>query len=487
MRERRAGAITGTALTSRFQPELFALTALALISRFWGLLSPRAVVWDEVHYERFAGAYFTGNYYVDVHPPLGKLFFAATAKVLGISGDVLANSQPAPLLRVLPALAGALIIPLIYLLLRELGSGRRTATFGALLLLVDNAMLVESRLILPDIVLLFFGILSVFAYACARNSAGRARLMCVAVSAAAGGTALTIKWTGLSALALVGLVWLIEGVRDRRGHLRALIGEAALFIAIPVSIYFGAFAVHFALLPHGRRLSDPIMSAESRAIMKSAGIKPLADTAPPPSFAKSLIDLNKQMEAINASWANTGQPGSSKWYTWPIAKHSIGYWNENEDATGTERWVILFANPIVWWGVMLSSIAIVVALIRGSAALAPKRAVLAALGIGYLGNFVPFAFIHRPMFLYHYFFALVYSVLFAAIGIGALAGWDGDDEEFWRFPSAASRRIFSGVAVAATMMFLYLIPISYGWPISSAGMLHRRWILERHVGLSRDS
>jgi dolichyl-phosphate-mannose-protein mannosyltransferase len=481
MRERRAGETAGTALTSRFQPELVFLTAFALITRFWGLFSPRAVVWDEFHYERFAGAYLTGNYYVDVHPPLGKLFFAAAAKLLGISGDVLANSQPAPLLRVLPALAGALIIPLVYLLLRELGSGRRTATFGALLLLVDNAMLAQSRFILPDIILLFFGMLAVLAYAYARHAEGGARFAWIAVAAAAGGIAVSIKWTGLSALALVGLVWLIETIRDHRHEWRARAGEAALFVVIPAAIYFGAFAVHFALLPHGRRLSDPIMSAETRAIMKSSGIKPLPDTAPPPSFVKSLVDLNKQMEATNASWAYTEHPAASKWYTWPIAKHSIGYWSEDEDAAGTQRWIILFANPIVWWGVMLSSIGIVVALIRRSAALESKRAVLTVLGIGYLGNFVPFAFIHRPMFLYHYFFALTYSVLFAAVGIGALAGWDGDDEKFWHFPSVSARRIFSGVAVVATVTFLYLIPISYGWSISSAGLLHRRWILERHV------
>jgi dolichyl-phosphate-mannose-protein mannosyltransferase len=487
MRERRAGETAGTALTPRFQPELFVLTILALVTRFWGLFSPRAVVWDELHYERFAGAYFTGNYYVDVHPPLGKLIFAAAAKLLGISGDTLANAQPAPLLRVLPALAGTLMIPLVYLLLRELGSGRRTAAFGALLLLVDNAMLVQSRLILSDIILLFFGMLAVLAYAYARHTQGPARVLWIAGAAAAGGTAVSIKWTGLSALALVGLVWALESARSPSGGLRRVVTEGALLIGIPVAIYLGAFAGHFALLPHGRRLSDPIMSAESRAIMDRAGIKPLADTAPPPSFAKSLIDLNEQMEAINASWVNTEHPAASKWYTWPIAKHSIGYWSEINVDAGTERWIVLFANPIVWWGVLLMAIAIVAALIRRSAALESKRALLAVLGIGYAGNFVPFAFIHRPMFLYHYLFALIYSVLFAAVGIGALAGWDGDDTEFWRFPSMASRRMFGGLAAVATILFLYLIPISYGWSISPAGMLHRRWILERHYGVSNDS
>ena len=80
-----------------------------------------------------------------------------------------------------------------------------------------------------------------------------------------------------------------------------------------------------------------------------------------------------------------------------------------------------------------------------------------------------------------------FSSRIRSFGIGALAGWDGDGGSFWRFPSASSRHVFVGVAGATTILFLYLIPISYGWEISAAGMLHRRWILERHIGVSPDS
>ena len=474
---------TARLVVRRLQPELLVLTILALITRFWGLLFPRAVVWDEMDYERFAGAYFTGTYNLNEHPPLGKLIFAGAAKLLGISGAVLANNQPAPLLRVVPALAGSLLIPLVYLLLRELGSGRRTATLGALLLLVDNALLVESRLILPDVILLFFGMLAVLAYAFARRATGAARGMWLTGAAAAAGIAVSIKWTGLSALGLIGLVWALEFFRDRRGDWRALARETALLSIIPVAIYLCAFWAHFALLPNGRP-GELKTSNATRAIPKGSSV---GEPASPTSFASSFIELNREMETINEGLATREHPSASKWYTWPIAKHSIGYWNQNDAKAGTERWIILFANPLVWWGVMFGAIAVVVALMRGAKALASRRAVLAALGAGYLLNFAPFAFIHRPMFVYHYLFALVYSVLFTTVGIGALAGWDGDDGSFWRFPSASSRRVFVGVAGATTILFLYLIPISYGWEISAAGMLHRRWILERHIGVSPDS
>jgi dolichyl-phosphate-mannose-protein mannosyltransferase len=464
----------------QFSPELLVLTALAFLTRFWGLFAPREVVWDEVHYERFAGAYFTGNYYIDVHPPLGKLLFAATAKLLGVSGAALANNEPAPLLRLVPALCGALIIPLIYLLLRELGAGRRSATFGAALLLVDNALLVESRFIFPDVPLLFSGLLAVFLFAKSRRAAGSRRSWLIGGAAAAAGVALSIKWTGLSARGLIGLVWFVESLRSRSGIRRAVL-EGALLALIPATIYLSAFAVHFALLPHAGP-GDLWMSEAFRSTLIG---EPGYDRNAHVSFTSSFLELNKEMGTINAEWGNTDHAAASKWYTWPIAKHSIGYYTYRNAGRGTERWIVLFANPIVWWGVIFGMLAVIVAWVRRAPQLVGRGEVLAALGVGYLANFLPFAFIQRPMFLYHYFFALVYSVLFVAIGVGALAGWDDDSLAMFSARRGSSR-LFVAILGSATLLFLYLAPMSYGAELSDSAILHRRWILERHIGVSTD-
>jgi dolichyl-phosphate-mannose-protein mannosyltransferase len=462
----------------RLRPELLVLTALAFLTRFWALFSPHEVVWDEVHYERFAGAYFTGNYYIDVHPPLAKLLFALAAKILGVSGAALANNEPAPLLRILPALAGALIIPLTYFLLRELGSGRRTATLGALLLIVDNALLVESRLILPDVLLLFFGLAAIAAYAKARTATGAPRWWWLSGAALAAGIAASIKWTGLSALGLMLLVWAVEVMRVRPLARRRVVTEGAVLAAIPMAVYLTAFAVHFALLPHAGP-GDLWMSEEFRSTLVG---EPGYDRSSRISFAKSFVELNRQMGAINGEWGASEHPAASKWYTWPIAKHSIGYWTSSDDANGTERWIVLFANPIVWWGVLAGAIATVIALMRRSPRVLVRRDVLIALAAGYLLNFVPFAFIQRPMFLYHYFFALLYSLLFAAIGVGALAGWEEEPDSL-AIGGAPVSRLCVGAGIVATLLFAYLAPMSYGAPLTASAVLHRRWILERHIGV----
>src|SRR5690349_23110868 len=111
----------------RLTPELFGLTALSLLTHFWKLFSPAAVVFDEAYYEKFAGAYFTHAFYFDVHPPLGNLMYAALARLLHVSPAILSAPDPAPVLRVLPATFGALVIPFVYVILTQLGVGRRIA------------------------------------------------------------------------------------------------------------------------------------------------------------------------------------------------------------------------------------------------------------------------------------------------------------------------------------------------------------------------
>src|ERR1041384_5010836 len=139
-------------------PELWILTALTAVLHFWRLLMPRAVVFDEMHYERFAGNFLNHSYLFDVHPPLGRMMFAGFAKLLGIPAAALTQPVPEPLLRVLPAAFGIALVPLVFILLRQLGATRRIATLGALAILLENALLVASRFILPDIFLIVFGL-----------------------------------------------------------------------------------------------------------------------------------------------------------------------------------------------------------------------------------------------------------------------------------------------------------------------------------------
>ncbi len=48
------------------------LTLIAAATRYWRLDKPPAVVFDEHHFGRFTNQYWKGEYFFDIHPPLGK-------------------------------------------------------------------------------------------------------------------------------------------------------------------------------------------------------------------------------------------------------------------------------------------------------------------------------------------------------------------------------------------------------------------------------
>jgi dolichyl-phosphate-mannose-protein mannosyltransferase len=56
------------------------------------------------------------------------------------------------------------VVLLIYTIVRQLGASRRVATLAGLGILLDNALLVESRLILLDGLLIFFGLCGLSLY-----------------------------------------------------------------------------------------------------------------------------------------------------------------------------------------------------------------------------------------------------------------------------------------------------------------------------------
>jgi dolichyl-phosphate-mannose-protein mannosyltransferase len=108
--------------------------------------------------------------------------------------------------------------------------------------------------------------------------------------------------------------------------------------------------------------------------------------------------------------------------------------------------------------------------------LRPYRFGLTLLAAGYLLNFLPFSRIVRVMFLYHYFFALIYSLAFATLILGALADWMQDHPQPWKFPSLASRNFYIGILGLALVGFLYFAPLSYGLPLSPNQLQSHIWI-----------
>ncbi|MGH7616700.1 MAG: phospholipid carrier-dependent glycosyltransferase [Gemmatimonadaceae bacterium] len=457
-------------------PELLVLTALSALSHFWRLFTPNAVVFDELHYKHFAGHYLQHTFYFDVHPPLANLLYALVAHVAGVSADTLLGNAPVTILRVLPAFCGTLLVPLGYAILRQLGARRRVATLAGLALLAENALLVDTRFTLVEPLILSSGLAALSLDLAARRSMGASRWALLAASALFAGAALSFKWTGASALGIILTLWAVDVWKERRVSPRAM-GEASLLAGVPIVVYVVTFAVHFALLTHVG-VGEAAMSASFRNTLIGW---PQYDSTAHMSLAAKIADIHGVMNRGNRELEYATHPASSPWYTWPIMKHPIALWENEAAGAGRKQMIVLLGNPVLWWGGMLGVVFAAGMLLRRRSRSPERQFALAFLLGAFAIDFVPFMFITRLMYIYHYLFALVFAVLLGAYVLGSAAGWNDGDDALFRFESARSARLYWGVVALIIVAFAYFSPLSYGWTISQRAFDNRFWVLHPHL------
>src|SRR3989338_9179232 len=234
------------------------ILVLSFLTRFlfWGY--PAETVFDEYGYLNYISAYYTGELIFDIHPPLAKLLWAGFGKLTGFApgtsgtqikyeenGNSFPNKEYLPL-RFLSMLFGALLPLAVFLMAQELGFSRRASLAAGILLILDNGLITQSRFILADAFLLFFGILCLYFYLRYRNGGGLVNLIWASVL---GSFSFSVKWTGGSFLALIALAEFFSLLRDNRWKdWKVAARNFALLILMPVFIYFFIFAIHFSLL-----------------------------------------------------------------------------------------------------------------------------------------------------------------------------------------------------------------------------------------------
>lgn len=435
---------------------MIALVALGVLVHAAYFGTPATTVFDEVHFGKFISSYFTGEYYFDIHPPLGKLILAGWGNLWGFEpgfsfaniGDVYPDATYMAL-RFLPSLAGALLPLVIYLLALQLNLSPITALGAGILVALDNALLVQSRLILLDPFLLLFGFGAVLAYLRWRAQAELGSSHSLLVTAGIlSGMAISIKWTGASFLGLIGLLELIRLWQTRHSTTRSNIGHFILsLVIIPTAVYLAVFALHFSLLSRSGS-GDAFMSARFQAGLAGSA---LATTQyQPMNVLEKTFELNREMFRANQR-LTTPHPYSSPWYSWPFMDRPIFYWIQGEAR------IYLLGNPIVWW---FSSAAVLTCLAIAIVSLGRINPPLAIMLVGWGSNILPFVGIDRVMFLYHYFTALIWAIL--------MLMWLVNRDK-------KQAHITIGLALAALVAFIYFAPLSYGTQLSNQAYEQRVW------------
>lgn len=431
------------------------LVSIAVHFAFFG--HPNETVFDEVHFGKFVSAYYTHEYYFDIHPPGGKLIIAGFASLFGFTPEhsFAEIGQPFPnnmhlVLRFLPIMAGLLLPVIIYFLALELGFSGIGAFGAGMFIALENALLTQSRYILLDPFLFTFGFATLLFYFRWRRTRQARELVIMAVF---GGLAASIKWTGLTFIGLAGLIEFLSSVRAI--SFRHLVRLGLYFILVPFLVYYSIFAVHFSILDRSGE-GDAFMTPEFQRTLQNSLYGDDENTRPLNTFEK-FMELNGEMYRANQTLTAT-HPYSSEWYTWPFMTRAIYYWNQSSTTEPTEAKIYLIGNPVIWWA---STVAILYLLLSSLGRGFLKDKVALFLLAGYFVNFLPFMAIGRVMFLYHYLVSLVFAILAFTYLVDRQRNRNG---------------IFMVVIGIAAISFIFFSPLSYGLHLEAGSFTNRMWL-----------
>ncbi|MDQ7849203.1 MAG: phospholipid carrier-dependent glycosyltransferase [Armatimonadota bacterium] len=373
---------------------------------------PSRMVFDEIYYAKAARQYLHGQEVTEeiTHPPLSKLIIA-----LGIRS---AGDRPLGW-RLAGALAGGLLVLLCALLIAEVLRVPFATLAGALLLAVDGLAFVESRIAKPDIFLALFLVTSYWAF---WRYLRRGRPGWAYLSGLAAGMAVATKWTGLAPLAAIPIYLVILLGQDRwtvprRRHWLHLV---VAYTVVPAAVYLAAWTPY--LLGHSPR---------------------------------DLVQFHVFMFRFHAGLTAT-HPYQSQWWSWPLLLRPI--WYEFVEAPpGVYRGVVAIGNPALWW----FSLGALVFVAWHAVRTRDPGAVFIV--VGFLGSYLPYAFIGRALFLYHMLPALPFMVMATAAVLARLRVTLGP----------AVPLLYLGVAVA---WFAAYYPVLAALPLAPGRFYRLMWL-----------
>lgn len=263
---------------------------------------PESIMADSMLEPQFASYYLQRTYFFDVHPPFGKLLFALMGYFVGYDGHFLfenigdsyiANKVPYVAFRAMPALLGALTVPVVFDIMWESGYSLPACVVAAGLVLFDNAHIGQTRLILLDATLVFAMACSLLCYIrfykLRHEPFGRKWWKWLLLTGFALSCVISTKYVGLFAFLTIGAavaldLWDLLDVNRRQGPLslpdfgKHFAARTFGLIIVPFFFYLFWFQVHFAILSRSgpgddfmtpefqETLSDNLMTANAITI-----------------------------------------------------------------------------------------------------------------------------------------------------------------------------------------------------------------------------
>lgn len=427
---------------------LLALLVIGVALHFVALSYPREVIFDEVHFGKFVTAYCcTGERFFDIHPPHAKLLIAGAAWLGGYRGgfdfDHIGQpygSVPIGAIRSVAAVTGTLFPLIIYILLRQLRVALPLAAVGGALVALDNALVIQTRLIALDGVLLIATFGSLSAYLAAQRSRGVLLIIWLIIAGALAGLAVGTKFTGLAAIAILGVLLIVDVFRRVTLPNTMQVVMRGLIIGLAAaSVYLGGWALHFALLPQpgpGDAFHVPTR------LLPPNQWRPVAFIAETAKLHKIMFDANYNLTATH--------PSASSWWSWPFMEVPVFYW------TSGAAQIYFVGNPIVWWGgTILFAVTVLASVVQFGQRRRQPDIILWIPIVGFCIAMLPLIRVPRALFLYHYLTPLLFSLIAGLV-------WLERYHVHHRWPAIRLHQVALGIIGAALLGFIYISPLTFG-------------------------
>ena len=356
----------------------------------------KSCYFDEIYLARTALEHLNNVYPYEVsHPPLGKLILS-----LGI---LLFGMNPFGW-RFMGTLVGVLMVPILYVFLKNLFGKTSVAFCGTCLFAFDFMHLVQTRIATIDSYGVFFILISYyFMYRWLTVPAGkklRRSAPSLFLSGLFWGIGCASKWTVIYAGVGLALLWLLGLIFKGREWKELQASHPGTYIPRFGAHVAGTIAlsvVFFVVVPLCIYIASYIPYAIARGGLT-------------PENLLTIVWDNQVFMLTYHQGVHTPHPYESYWYQWIFDGRPILYYRDlsYSNTEGVKSLFASFNNPLVAWTGLLAFFAMVIEAFR------KKSGKALFILIAILSQFVPWLPIGRILFAYHYFPTVLFLVFAVA-------------------------------------------------------------------------
>ena len=402
---------------------------------------------DEIYHARTAYELLHGlSIYEWTHPPLGKVLMMEGIRLFGMTPFGW---------RFMGALMGVLMLPLMYLLVKQLTKSSKLSLIAMLLLALDSMHFTQTRIATIDSYAVFW-IMLMYLFMIRYLQMDWRRvpfwktLIPLGLCGITMGVACATKW--ICCYAAVGLAALFawkmiaEFISARRsgakfaGRFWITVGFCLIFfIAVPLLIY---------LLSYFRQL-------------RCEGVTTIFDMFKRERIER-VVKMQRDIFNYHAGLSGDTHYFRSPWYQWPVIWWPMWYFSGSAYLPdGMISSISCMGNPAVWWTGLAALIYILIASAWRRKA---PRAWLITL-IGFAAQFLPWVLVPRSTFIYHYFASVPFIIICSVLALNEIRRRD-----------RAAFKVCTGVLLAlALVLFVAFYPLESGLPAPESYVKYLRW------------